>query len=92
MIHFDSAVLEPSGVISVSLADLDDSVTICATPGSGCTVTVELSYNKERSWTAWALGAVTATTLASLDAGQLPTHVRMTRTVGTAPCFLTVTK
>lgn len=92
MIHFDSAVLEPSGVISTSLADLDDSVTICATPGAGCTVTVELSYNKERSWTAWALGAVTSTTVGSLDSGQLPTHVRLTRTVGTAPCFLTVVK
>ncbi|WP_428418223.1 hypothetical protein [Methylibium sp.] len=92
MIHFDGAVLEPSGVISVSLADLDDAVTLCATPGSGCTVTVELSYNKERSWTAWALGAVTSATVGSLDSGQLPTHVRLTRTVGSAPCFLTVVK
>ena len=66
--------------------------TITVTPGAGCTLRVDFSFNYGRTYNTWAPGEVTAETSAFVQAGQTPTHIKVTQTIASTESFLTLTK
>lgn len=64
--------------------------TVAVAPGSACTMSVEVSFDSGRNYADWVHGDVTAAAHATTAVGNTPTHIRVTRTAGSASSYVVI--
>jgi hypothetical protein len=91
MLIHDSPGITSSPEI-LDCARIEGPLTVTLTPGPGCTAKVEVSFDNKRSFKEWAPGTVSVTTSASIQIGEVPTHLKASRVSGSTECFMTVVR